>query len=159
MINYSIPKPHPLVGHFILINSQEEYDRMRVLVEGCGFGCVEDYKQSRYYSFNTNFNVRYYHIDAMSGQQITLEELEKLVELSKIKLPQEMVVCDTMSDWSTIEVIDFYKGQAVTKAPAGWYITYRNFRLIHLHQSEIEQLEAEIKAAQAKIETLKNASK
>jgi hypothetical protein len=156
MINYSIPKPHPLVGHFIQINSQAEYDRMKELVRGCGFNHVETYASHKHFCFKNNLNVRCYNIGMMSGQQITLDELEELVKLSKIELPQVMEVGDNGSRWYERTIVDFYKGTPVWKHE-GNYLTYKNFRPLNPHQSEIEKLETEIKLAQAKIETLKNA--
>lgn len=159
MINYSIPKPHPLVGHFIQINSQQEYDRMKVLAEGCGFREFDYYREGFPYHLRNAMEVRWHSVGLETGQEITLDELEQLVELSKIKLPQVMELTDK-SNFTMREaghVIDFYKGQAVLLNCDETYTTRKHFRPINPHQAEIDKLEIEIKAAQAKLETLKNA--
>ena len=151
MINYSIPKPHPLCGHFIKINNETEHKQMREIAEGCGFD-VEGYVVSCY-EFNNTMTLRWYGDDAsMSGQEITLDELRELAELSKIKLPCEMEVWNGGFVKHTRQVIDFYKGLPVTQnSDSKCYVTWANFRLPNHRAGEIK---AKIKEHQEAIEKL-----
>lgn len=136
MINYSIPKPHPLCGHFIKINNESEYNQMREIAQGCGFN-VDGYIVSCY-AFNNNMTVRWYNEISMSGQEITLDELRELAELSKIKLPCEIEVWDSESDLHESKVVvDFYKGLPVTDWGL-YYNTWANFRLPNHRAGEIK---------------------
>jgi hypothetical protein len=153
MINYSIPKPHPLAGHFIKINSESEYNQMREIAEGCGFVVV---KAPRSYHdvnslFQNNMIVEWFSTDAMAGQEITLSELRELAELSKITLPCEMEVWDGGFVKHTRQVIDFYKGLPVTLTNDGCYYTWKNFRLPNHRAGEIK---AKIKEHQEAIDKL-----
>lgn len=91
MIDYSIKKPHILCGHFIQINTQERYDKLKAIAEGCGFrlGVIQ---QSGYYHFNNSMAVDF--MTNTIGQEVTMSELRQLAELSKIELPCEMEVSD-----------------------------------------------------------------
>lgn len=137
MINYSIPKPHALCGHFIKINSESEYNQMREIAEGCGFE-IDDYDMyNSYHQFFNNMVCESFCEDTMAGQEITLEELRQLAELSKIELPQGMEVRDDVGDEEKWCVVDFYRGQPVTQLN-NTYITYRHFRLINHRENEIK---------------------
>jgi hypothetical protein len=153
MINYSIPKPHPLCGHFIKINSESEYNQMREIAEGCGFA-VSDYNKNPSLSwcrFDNDKAVVYVGESNLSGQEITLNELRELAELSKITLPCEMEVWNTDGDLHELkEVIDFYKGHPVEKIPC-IYRTWNNYRLPNHRAGEIK---AKIKEHQEAIDKL-----
>ena len=151
MINYSIPKPHALCGHFIKINSESEYNQMREIAEGCGFTGIDEYIASCY-AFNNNMTVRWYNEMSMSGQEITLSELRELAELSKITLPCEMEVWDVGFVKHTRQVIDFYKGLPVTQnSDSKCYVTWTNFKLPNHRAGEIK---AKIKEHQEAIDKL-----
>jgi hypothetical protein len=153
MINYSIPKPHALCGHFIKINSKSEYNQMREIAEGCGF-LVDDYdRHNPCYQFTNLMRCDSFLEDTMAGQEITLDELRELAELSKITLPCEMEVrhCEKLFPVKQV-VIDFYKGQAVVKVnDIGNFLTYAHFRLPNHRAGEIK---AKIKEHQEAIDKL-----
>jgi hypothetical protein len=152
MINYSIPKPHALYGHFIKINSESEYNQMREIAEGCGFA-VSDYNTNPlfYYRFDNDKAVVYLGEVHLSGQEITLDELRELAELSKITLPCEMEVWDIDAILTCRRnVIDFYKGLAVTEENGILYM-WKNFRIPNHRAGEIK---AKIKEHQEAIDKL-----
>ena len=151
MIKYSIPKPHPLCGHFIKINNESEYKEMREIAEGCGFRVADEYK-NKTFCFQNSMRVLWYDTAAMCGQEITLDELRELAELSKIKLPCEMEVWNGGFVKHTRQVIDFYKGLPVTQnSDSKCYVTWANFRLPNHRAGEIK---AKIKEHQEAIEKL-----
>lgn len=155
MINYSIPKPHPLCGCFIKINSESEYNQMREIAVKCGFD-VCDYNISpslSWYRFDNDKAVVYVSESNLTGQEITLSELRELAELSKIKFPCEMEVrhCEKLSPVKQA-VIDFYKGQAVVKVhDIGNFLTYVHF---HLPNHRAGEIKAKIKEHQEAIDKL-----
>ena len=153
MINYSIPKPHPLCGHFIKINSESEYNQMREIAEGCGFrACSYIESSSPWYKFDNDKEVTAVGRSYMSGQEITLSELRELAELSKITLPCEMEVWDVGFVKHTRQVIDFYKGLPVTQnSDSKCYVTWTNFKLPNHRAGEIK---AKIKEHQEAIDKL-----
>ena len=96
MINYSIPKPHPLCGCFINIQNESEYNQMREIAVKCGFEVTNYSITYCFYHFCNNMVCDSFLEHTMAGQEITLSELRELAELSKIKLPCEMEVWNTM---------------------------------------------------------------
>jgi len=153
MINYSKPKPHPLCGHFIKINSKSEYSQMREIAVGCGFA-VSDYNTNPlfYYRFDNDKAVVYIGESNLSGQEITLSELRELAELSKIKLPCEMEVWDNCDFPKKHQVIDFYKGKPITKGVIREnYHTWLSYCLPNHRAGEIK---AQIKEHQEAIDKL-----
>jgi len=152
MINYSIPKPHPLCGCFINIQNESEYNQMREIAEGCGFE-VEGYQDDPEFGYefiNTMRCVDYDNI-VMSGQEITLSELRELAELSKIKLPCEMDVSDYDDESEVVKatIVDFYKGQPVEEENGAFYM-WKYFRFTH----RTGEIKAKIKEHQEAIDKL-----
>ncbi len=152
MINYSIPKNHALCGHFIQINNEAEYDQMREIAEGCGFGVCDYSSKYPLHQFCNNMECESFHESTMSGQEITLSELRQLAELSKIELPCEMEVWDYDNNVHKKLVIDFYKGQPVVNCDLfETHYTYKHYRLPNHRKAEIQ---ANIKKHQEAIEQL-----
>jgi hypothetical protein len=152
MINYSIPKPHPLCGHFIKINSESEYNQMREIAEGCGFrACSYIESSSPWYKFDNDQTVVCVGHSYMSGQEITLDELRELAELSKIKLPCEMDVSDYDDESEVVKatIVDFYKGQPVEEENGAFYM-WKYFRFTH----RTGEIKAKIKEHQEAIDKL-----
>jgi len=153
MINYSIPKPHPLAGHFIFIPYESEYHQMQEIAEGCGFkafGYTES--SSPWHKFDNDKTVVWVSEAHLSGQEITLDELRELAELSKIKLPCEMEAWDDERFKNKRHIIDFYKGRPVAHdIPSRTYYTWRYFRLPNHRAGEIK---AQIKEHQEAIDKL-----
>ena len=151
MINYSIPKPHPLCGCFINIQNESEYNQMREIAVKCGFEVTNYSITYCFYHFCNNMVCDSFLEHTMAGQEITLSELRELAELSKITLPCEMEVWNTDGDLHELkEVIDFYKGHPVEKIPC-IYRTWNNYRLPNHRAGEIK---AKIKEHQEAIDKL-----
>jgi hypothetical protein len=150
MINYSIPKPHPLAGHFINIQNESEYNQMREIAEGCGFS-VESYTNSSKLFQFYNYKRVVWRVDFGSGQEITLSELRELAELSKIKLPCEMEVSDYDDESEVVKatIVDFYKGQPVEEENGTFYM-WKYFRFTH----RAGEIKAKIKEHQEAIDKL-----
>ena len=151
MINYSIPKPHPLCGCFINIQNESEYNQMREIAVKCGFEVTNYSITYCFYHFCNNMVCDSFLEHTMAGQEITLSELRELAELSKIKLPCEMEVWNTDGDLHELkEVIDFYKGHPVEKIPC-IYRTWNNYRLPN---HRVGKIKAKIKEHQEAIDKL-----
>lgn len=151
MINYSIKKPHPFCGHFVKINNEAEYNQIREIAEGCGFGVCDYSSKYPLHQFCNNMECESFHESTMSGQEITLSELRQLAELSKIELPCEMEVWDDENEDKLIrEVVDFYKGQPVDPTRKA-YQTWKYFKIPNHRKAEIQ---AKIKEHQEAIEKL-----
>jgi hypothetical protein len=151
MINYSIPKPHALCGHFINIQDESEYNQMREIAEGCGFKVDNYHNDLKAFQFYNDMVLRRISHMLSSTQEITLDELRELAELSKIKLPCEMEVWERELDLHELkEVVDFYKGLPVTDT-GPYYKTWANFRIPNHRAGEIK---AKIKEHQEVIDKL-----
>jgi hypothetical protein len=162
MINYSIPKAHVLCGHFVKINNESEYNEMKAIAEGCGFEVVDSYNSSKReivgFAFNNDMTVKWYSIHVMSGQEVSLTELKKLAELSKIELPCDMEVWNAYPiEAIKRKVIGFYKGCALAEGECilDTTLLWKHFRPINPNAKEIAKIETEIEALQAKLNTLK----
>ena len=152
MINYSIPKPHPLCGCFINIQNESEYNQMREIAVKCGFEVTNYSITYCFYHFCNNMVCDSFLEHTMAGQEITLSELRELAELSKITLPCEMEKWDVGFVKHTRQVIDFYKGLPVTQnSDSKCYVTWTNFKLPNHRAGEIK---AKIKEHQEAIDKL-----
>lgn len=82
MIQYSIPKPHPLCGHFIKANTQNDIRQVAEIAEDLGFQIISEGKrfQSHALCFMNDGTCKFYHKDYMSGQEITLDELKTIAK-------------------------------------------------------------------------------
>lgn len=85
MIQYSIPKPHPLCGHFIKVDTDKDFYQVAAIAEDFGFRIVLEGKrfQSHPLCFMNDGTCKFYHKDYMSGQEITLDELKTISKLIK----------------------------------------------------------------------------
>ncbi len=151
MINYSKPKPHPLAGHFIKIQDESEYNQMREIAVKCGFEVTNYSITYCFYHFCNNMVCDSFLEHTMSGQEITLDELRELAELSKIKLPCEMDVSDYDDESEVVKatIVDFYKGQPVEEENGAFYM-WKYFRFTH----RTGEIKAKIKEHQEAIDKL-----
>ena len=85
MIKYVTPKPHPLCGHFIKVDTDIDFKQVAAIAEDFGFRIVLEGRrfQSHMLCFMNDGTCKFYHKDYMSGQQITLEELKTIDKLIK----------------------------------------------------------------------------